>query len=78
MPLVSKAWIFSPIFRVSKQDLCFTFIEEDGGDKRLVRLACKADSIAPADLSYTDTASNIPLPVFSSASYTLFQVHCAS
>ena len=34
-----------PFFRVSKQGPCFTAVEEDGGDKRLVRLelACKAD-----------------------------------
>ena len=30
---------------------CFTAIEEDGGDKRLVQLelACKADGVAPPD-----------------------------
>ena len=36
MHLVSKAWIL--FFRVSKQDPCFTAIEDDGGDKRLVEL----------------------------------------
>ena len=40
-----------PFFRGSKQGLCFTAIEEDGGDKRLVQLelACKANSVAPPD-----------------------------
>ena len=38
-------------FRVSKQGPCFTAIEEDGGDKRLVELelACEADGVAPLD-----------------------------
>ena len=36
MHLVSKAWIL--FFRVSKQGPRFTAIEEDGGDKRLVKL----------------------------------------
>ena len=33
-----------PCFRVSKQSPCFTAIEDDGGDKRLVQLelACEA------------------------------------
>ena len=46
--LVSKAWIFLFFFRVSKQGPCFTVIEEDGGDKRLVELelACEADGVA--------------------------------
>ena len=37
--------------RVSKQGLCFTAIEEDGGGKRLVQreLACKADSVELLD-----------------------------
>ena len=36
---------------VSKQGPCFTGIEEDGGDKRLVQLelACEADGVAPPD-----------------------------
>ena len=40
-----------PFFKVSKQGLCFTAIEEDGGDKRLVRLelALEADGVAPPD-----------------------------
>ena len=40
-----------PFVRVSKQGLCFTAIEEDGGDKSLVqlRLACKADLVAATD-----------------------------
>ena len=44
--MVSKTWILS--FRVSKQVPCFTAIEEDGGDRRLVELelACEADYIA--------------------------------
>ena len=39
-----------PFFlRVSKQGPCFTAIEENGGDKRLVQLelACEADGVAP-------------------------------
>ena len=46
--LVSKDWIF---FSVSKQVPCFTAIEEDGGDRRLVQLelACEADGVAPPD-----------------------------
>ena len=41
-----------PFFlRVSKQDPCFTALEEDGGDKRLaeLELACKADCVASPD-----------------------------
>ena len=40
-----------PVFRVSKQGPCFTVIEEDGGDKRLVqlKLACKASGVALPD-----------------------------
>ena len=40
-----------PFFRVSKQGHCFTAIEEDGGDKRLVQfeLVCEADGVAPPD-----------------------------
>ena len=36
-------------FRVGKQGPCFTAIEENGGDKRLVELelACKADGVVP-------------------------------
>ena len=51
MHLVSKAWIFLFYFRVSKQGPCFTAVEEDGGDKRLVELelAFKADGVAPSD-----------------------------
>ena len=46
--LVSKAWIIFFFFRISKQGPCFTAIDEDGGDKRLVQLelACKADGFA--------------------------------
>ena len=38
-------------FRVSKQDSCFTAVEENGGDKRLVELelACEAYSVALPD-----------------------------
>ena len=38
--------------RVSQQDPCLTFIEEDGDDNRLVQLelACKADGVASPDL----------------------------
>ena len=45
-----KAWILF-FFRVSKQGPCFTAIEEDGGDKRLIELelACEADAVALAD-----------------------------
>ena len=40
-----------PFLRASKQGPCFTVIEEDGGDKRLVELelACKADGILLPD-----------------------------
>ena len=40
-----------PFFRVSKQDPCFTPVEEDGGDKRPVELelACETDGAAPPD-----------------------------
>ena len=36
-------------FKVSMQGPCFTAIEEDGGDMRLVQLelACKAYGVAP-------------------------------
>ena len=49
MHLVSKAWIL--FFRVSKQALCFTAVEKDGGEKRRVQLelACKADGAALPD-----------------------------
>ena len=38
-----------PFVRVSKQVLCFTALDEDGGDKRLVELelACEADVLHP-------------------------------
>ena len=38
-------------FRVKRHCPCFTDIEEDGGDNRLVELelACKADGVAPPD-----------------------------
>ena len=40
-----------PFLRVSKQGPCFTAIQKDGCDKRLVELelACKADGVAPPD-----------------------------
>ena len=40
-----------PFFRVSKQGPCFSAVEEDGGDKRLVELevACKAVGVALLD-----------------------------
>ena len=40
-----------PFLRVSNQGPCFTAIEEDGGDKRLVELelACEADGVALPD-----------------------------
>ena len=39
----------NPFFRVGKQGPCFTAVEENGGDKRLVQheLACEAVGIAP-------------------------------
>ena len=39
------------LFRVSKQGPCFTAVEEDGGDKRLVELELgyKADGVALPD-----------------------------
>ena len=38
-------------FRVSKQGPCFTDIEQDEGDKKLVgnELACEPDGVAPPD-----------------------------
>ena len=41
-----------PFFRVSKQGPCFSAVEEDGGDKRLVdrELTRKAVDFAPPDL----------------------------
>ena len=40
-----------PFFRVSEQGLCFTAIEEDGGDKKFVQLepACEAGGVALPD-----------------------------
>ena len=40
-----------PIFRVIKQGLYFTAVEEDGGDETLAQLeiVCKADSVASPD-----------------------------
>ena len=40
-----------PFHKVKKQGQCFTPIEEDGGDQRLVQLefACEADGVAPPD-----------------------------
>ena len=40
-----------PFFRVSELGQCFTAIEEEGGDKRLVQheLACEADGVALPD-----------------------------
>ena len=37
-----------PFFRVSKQGPCFTTMEEEGGDKRLVQLefVCETDGVA--------------------------------
>ena len=39
------------MFLVSKQGPCFSAVEEDGGNKRLVKLelACKAYGVAPPD-----------------------------
>ena len=50
MRLILKAWVL--FFRVSKLGPCFTAIEEDGGDKRLVQLelACEADGVAQQTL----------------------------
>ena len=44
-----------PFLTVSKQGPCFTAIEEDGGDKRLVELelACEADGAASPDPVYS-------------------------
>ena len=41
-----------PSFRVSKQGPCFTALEEDGGDKKVVELelACEADNVGWPDL----------------------------
>ena len=54
---ISQALCFEgldPFLRVSKQGPCFTAIEEDEGDKRLVQfeLACEADGFAPPDPVY--------------------------
>ena len=40
-----------PFFRVSEQGPCFTAVEENGADKRLIELAlaCKADGVAQPD-----------------------------
>ena len=38
-----------PFFRVNKQSPCFTAIEEEGGEKRLVELACEDDGVALPD-----------------------------
>ena len=40
-----------PSFFSQQQGPCFTAIEEDGGDRRLVQLelACEADGVAPPD-----------------------------
>ena len=40
-----------PFFRACKQGPCFTAIEEDGGEERLVQLelACKADGLVLPD-----------------------------
>ena len=45
---VSKVWI---LFSASKQGPCFTAIEEDGGDKSLVKLElnCKAVGVSSPD-----------------------------
>ena len=48
--LASKAWILCSESAI-KQGLCFTAVEGDGGDERLVELelACTADGAAPSD-----------------------------
>ena len=48
MLMASKAWIF---FQSQQAGSMFTAIEENGGDKRLVKLelACKADGVSPPD-----------------------------
>ena len=47
----SSTWYRKPGTGASKQDPCFTSVEEDGGDKRLVQLelACEVDGFAPPD-----------------------------
>ena len=52
----SGAWLQKPgsvpfFFRVSKQNPCFTAVEKDGGDNRLVqlKLACEADGVPSPD-----------------------------
>ena len=42
------------LFRVSKQGPCFTAVEEDGDDKRLIQrgFACEADGAAPPVQAY--------------------------
>ena len=52
-----------PFLKVSKQGPCFTSIEEDGGDERLVQpeLACLADGVAlPDPESQSAFNQNIP------------------
>ena len=51
MHLVFKAWILSSDAAIRVRGPCFTAVEEDGSDKRLVglELAFKADGVAPPD-----------------------------
>ena len=55
-----------PFFNVSKQGPCFTAVEEDGGDKRLVQLelACEVDGVAlpgPVSLAIAAVAEVIQM-----------------
>ena len=48
--------ILDPFLRASEQGPCFTAVEEDGSDKRLVQLElpCEADGVASLDPVYSD------------------------
>ena len=47
MHLVLKDWIL--FLRVSKQGPCFTAVEEDEGDRRLIELQVQAASFSSQD-----------------------------
>ena len=47
----SKVWTPFFFLTVSEQGPCFTAVEEDGDDRKLVELelACEADAVSPPD-----------------------------
>ena len=69
MHLASKAWI---LFAVNKQRICFTAVEEDGGDKRLVELAKLMALHRQILFSLTITAIVEAIPMRTSAEQVLF------